>query len=84
MQVCFITGQDYMPGQWSLPVLCTVVNIHVCGTILTAYIQSWNWLQTAVVNNVYCKSHDFMDVTNIQLCMESSAQHLDLVQMTLS
>ena len=36
----------------------------VCVALSSLPIQSWNWLQAAVVNNVY---YDFMDATNIQL-----------------
>ena len=67
MQVCFITGQVYMTGT-----VKSFGSLHCCEHFMSVAlsslpIQSWNWLQATVVNNLYGKSHDFMDATYIQL-----------------
>ena len=72
--ICFITRLDYMLGTgWSSAFL------HCCEHFVSVTLRSslttqhWNRLQAAVVNNLYCKSHDFVVS---KTAMESFAQCL--------
>ena len=62
MQVCFITGQaNYMLGTAKSSGSLHCYEHFMSVALSSLPIQSWNWLQAAVVNNLYCKSNHSMD-----------------------